>query len=935
MIENIRCHAFGGDPLEDVTRRRLQEGFGVDLSAIRIHHDRVSDRLTRALGTDAFACGTHLFFLGGAYAPRTEAGFALLAHEVTHAVQQESGAQGPEAESEAEQAARDACRGRPVQMTARATPRADRLPTIVQRHESFEHRSLGDMRTADITAVGLQGDPKLRDQILERETGLMWKWHQDPEKVSEKDIADSCPWIRTLRLPSTGLLVTYGELNALPDYIASAQAIDTCPKPVLLSLLQSIRQETFVRLNALRNQTKKDRFANAPFGPDDWQSGLLNKVFNTWALDDLTRDLGINGIDHYSGLLARNACHFAPFSWYRWQAAYLIAVDLAKKSHAAGERGQGRLAVQALTYHGYADHFLQDSFAAGHLVNKTLVMQWFVKWAATSNLYIEDWNLFRDVTVALQPALAGRKLYAPTYAGPGTDPQTVEEQATYADRLALSGVVAYTDPDKKAVDRDTAYQHYLTFLSSLITQLSCNAVHDAFNEKSLMVSSENHRTPYQVYGDDSLFTGKNGSDGATITSESAHLSQQSVDELLNTGTTQITVDDIRRSFPTRVWDGKTMNTIEAWATGLEDWAIREVFNSSEFLLKRLGSQLSPRVINFSKDQAFANTWYTDLDNAGWSYADTVLAGDRLFAASNGLAYELRPNNGKVVGVKTIPDASGETHIATNGSMLFAGNAGYVSALQLNPSLSPAWKTPLTGLRSLPVRVLYAGGRLFAGSNGAVHEIDPEKGTRLRSLDVSSASGQNVHLATDGKMLFAGCHGYAYGISLNDWSKVAWTCPMTDASYSNVEVLFDRGMLLAGSNGSVHQVDPGTGKRLHSVGLSAAVDEEVRMTLTDQPILVAGCHGWATGIRLSDWSKGWETPMAGKLYDMVDVAAYGSKVYAVSNGYAQRLDVATGKVLNVLLLGHMAGSGDYTPSLTLSAKWGLTVGMHGYVYNLGL
>ena len=34
---------------------------------------------------------------------------------------------------------------------------------------------------------------------------------------------------------------------------------------------------------------------------------------------------------------------------------------------------------QALIKNGYADHFLQDSFAAGHLVNKTLVMQWWVE----------------------------------------------------------------------------------------------------------------------------------------------------------------------------------------------------------------------------------------------------------------------------------------------------------------------------------------------------------------------------------------------------------------------------------------------------------------------------------------------------------------------------------------------------------------------------
>ena len=186
---------------------------------------------------------------------------------------------------------------------------------------------------------------------------------------------------------------------------------------MLLPLLQSIRQESYYRLNQLRNKETDDRFAHSPFGPHDSSIGLLNKIFNSWALDHLTRDLGTIGIDHYTGLLARNACHFAPFTWYRWQASYLIARDLAEKAYAATDSGEkARLTAKAWTYHGYADHFLQDSFAAGHLINKTLVMQWFVKWAASTNLFIEDWDVIRYVTDVRQPALAGRNLYSTSYA---------------------------------------------------------------------------------------------------------------------------------------------------------------------------------------------------------------------------------------------------------------------------------------------------------------------------------------------------------------------------------------------------------------------------------------------------------------------------------------------------------------------------------------
>ncbi|MGH2719011.1 MAG: hypothetical protein ACRDJU_10560, partial [Actinomycetota bacterium] len=432
---------------------------------------------------------------------------------------------------------------------------------------------------------------------------LLWRWHEDPEQVTESELAASCPWVRTIVLPSTGLLVTYGELNSLPDYLTSVDAIDSCPRPVLLSILQAIRQESFVRLNALRHEVTKERFPHAPFGPDDWHSGLLDKVFHARALDGVTNDLGVNGIDHYGGLLARNACHFAPHSWYRWQTAYLTAADLARKAHAAGESRGGPLTVRAWTYHGYADHFLQDSFAAGHLINKTLVMQWFVKWAATTHLPVEDWALIKDMTPDLQPALAAPQLYEPGYTGPGTDPQTVEEQATYELRMALSGVTAYRDRDQNSVDQEAAYQRYLSFLSSVIAQAASNAVHDALNQRSLWVASPAHPDPYQVYGDDSLFSGANSAEGARITSEAAQLSQRSIQDLLETGETSVGVGQLRACFPSRAGDApNTVEALHAWAFGQEQWVIDDVFDTAAFGAKRLAALLSPRLLNISQDQ---------------------------------------------------------------------------------------------------------------------------------------------------------------------------------------------------------------------------------------------------------------------------------------------------------------------------------------------
>lgn len=85
-----RIHAAsrGGARLDDVVRRPLERSFGADLRGLRIHADAEADSLSRSLRARAFTIGPAIFFRGGAYQPHTTAGRRLLAHEVTHAIQQ-------------------------------------------------------------------------------------------------------------------------------------------------------------------------------------------------------------------------------------------------------------------------------------------------------------------------------------------------------------------------------------------------------------------------------------------------------------------------------------------------------------------------------------------------------------------------------------------------------------------------------------------------------------------------------------------------------------------------------------------------------------------------------------------------------------------------------------------------------------------------------
>ncbi len=82
----------GGSPMEPEVLKEMEERFGRSFSAVRIHTDATAARLCGLLGAKAFTYGNHIYFSEGAYQPDTKEGKKLLAHELTHVVQQRKGA---------------------------------------------------------------------------------------------------------------------------------------------------------------------------------------------------------------------------------------------------------------------------------------------------------------------------------------------------------------------------------------------------------------------------------------------------------------------------------------------------------------------------------------------------------------------------------------------------------------------------------------------------------------------------------------------------------------------------------------------------------------------------------------------------------------------------------------------------------------------------
>ena len=85
---SIRRAAGTGRPLDNEVRRRMESGFGADFSGVRVHTDGAANDVNRRLQAHAFTTGSDIFFSKGRYDPSSRGGQELLAHELTHVVQQ-------------------------------------------------------------------------------------------------------------------------------------------------------------------------------------------------------------------------------------------------------------------------------------------------------------------------------------------------------------------------------------------------------------------------------------------------------------------------------------------------------------------------------------------------------------------------------------------------------------------------------------------------------------------------------------------------------------------------------------------------------------------------------------------------------------------------------------------------------------------------------
>jgi hypothetical protein len=476
----------GGRPLEGTTRRAMEGAFEADFSNVRIHSGSHAADLNRRIQADAFTIGSDIFFRGGVPDASTDGGRQLLAHELVHTIQQGASSQLNQVSRLRHDEVADVER-----VWHGSCCHVDGDNPVIQRHSSWEHASLGDMKPETLAQIGTYKDliaetsargggkdeakitlPNQKTiskgqlmHVLTQEMGRVASWQRKPPTKASTDegmnVTEMDPTFEVLlvRLPAdkqkNQMLVTYGELNTLADFYGNLDVMKSADPGQRKQVVQSVRKEIFLRLRKIYDElemslTEKEKadkdvtaakrnFRRKRLGIDnegeemvkfagaaapDFISGTAGQV-DLLAGDKplIGQGTGARGATNkYGATLARNACHFVPESWHSWADYHDQARALAKQSHdkfleAKAEKDflatlnplpevkksrediianlakdSGRLANDALLANGFGDHYLQDSYASGHMINKTQIMQWYIEFIDKN----KEWDYFKD-----------------------------------------------------------------------------------------------------------------------------------------------------------------------------------------------------------------------------------------------------------------------------------------------------------------------------------------------------------------------------------------------------------------------------------------------------------------------------------------------------------------------------------------------------------
>jgi hypothetical protein len=150
LESRLRSGAGQGRVLSDGIRAEMEQGFGADFGNVRIHTGALAVGMNEDLHAQAFAHGSDIYFNTGKYNPATPAGKMLLAHELTHTIQQ--GATHPLESAEQAQQPNEGTAANPAGSASPvAIPPTDLAPlSLAEEADTFANAMLDTVPEADL-----------------------------------------------------------------------------------------------------------------------------------------------------------------------------------------------------------------------------------------------------------------------------------------------------------------------------------------------------------------------------------------------------------------------------------------------------------------------------------------------------------------------------------------------------------------------------------------------------------------------------------------------------------------------------------------------------------------------------------------------------------------------------------------------------------------
>ncbi|WP_280922634.1 eCIS core domain-containing protein [Streptomyces flavochromogenes] len=400
-----------GRPIGPDVRGDMEAHLGHDLSHVRIHTDESAAMSARAIGAPAFTVGRDIAFAAGQYAPGTDQGRILLGHELTHVIQQAvpgdaqgdglvgaAGAAGRDAEAEAaamSEALRDGSATGPPRVRTGSAP-------VLQRYEAGEHAKFGEAREE---LKGLVSRRALAHKVRRGETpaSIAARYGITEAELRSTNAAQIRTWKSAKRGGKTVQGFNAGETIVIPPAVNEAIK-DALSRGELTIVVGG------VQLDYGEGIAMGDFFADpaemltAPDATLRELSRLIKKDKAGPAGTVKTAEWDAVTGGRYSSLALRNESHFSPSNpassagspgdhKSSWERHHAEAVTESQKGNKE----------KALAINAFADHFLTDAFAAGHLINKRDVMEAFKR-----NITVKADKKFTAESVAFFDAVAAK-----------------------------------------------------------------------------------------------------------------------------------------------------------------------------------------------------------------------------------------------------------------------------------------------------------------------------------------------------------------------------------------------------------------------------------------------------------------------------------------------------------------------------------------------